>query len=111
MNGTSILSSIRAIEVKPRPVFDWDALASEPAPDYKPSIEALAHSEPHPSGIAAYVFEEHEKNKARLHRHGSATAEITFRDEIGAFELIAENRDVMDILRTLGPQAKITIHF
>jgi len=72
---------------------------------------ALAFSEPDVSGIAPHVFAAHEEAKSRLNQHGSATAEITFRPDVGAFELVAENKDVASILRALGPQAKITIHF
>jgi len=72
---------------------------------------ALALSEPDVSSIAPHVFAAHEDAKSRLTQHGSATAEITFRPDVGAFELVAENKDVASILRALGPQAKITIHF
>jgi hypothetical protein len=77
----------------------------------KPTVQEMAYSEPDVSGIAPHVFEAHNQAKARLPQHGTASASITFRDEIGAFELVAENRDVMAILRSLGPEAKITIHF
>ena len=76
-----------------------------------PSIHELAYSEPDVSGIAPHVFAAHQEAKSRLKQHGSATAEITFRPDVGAFELVAENKDVASILRALGPQAKITIHF
>ena len=72
---------------------------------------ALAFSEPDVRGIAPHVFEAHEEAKRKIRQHGSATAEITFKPDIGAFELVAESRDVMALLKSLGPTAKITIHF
>jgi hypothetical protein len=77
----------------------------------KPTIQQLAMSEPAPSDIAQRVWDAHEEAKRKMRQHGSATAEITFRPDVGAFELVAENKDVASILRALGPQAKITIHF
>jgi hypothetical protein len=77
----------------------------------KPTIQQLAMSEPAPSDIAQRVWDAHEEAKRNMRQHGSATAEITFKPDIGAFELVAESRDVMALLKSLGPTAKITIHF
>jgi hypothetical protein len=104
-NGVSIKDLTAEWQRKPKPVF------SPFAEDEQPTIQQLAMSEPHPSGIPDYVFAAHEEAKRNIKRHGSATAEITFRPDVGAFELVAENKDVASILRALGPQAKITIHF
>ena len=79
--------------------------------EWRRNPRVLAYSEPDVSSIAPHVFAAHEDAKSRLKQHGSATAEITFRPDVGAFELVAENRDAMSLLRALGPQAKITIHF
>jgi len=78
-----------------------------------PSIHELAYSEPDVSGIAPHVFAAHEEQIARATepKPQPITAEITFRPDVGAFEMVAENRDAMSLLRALGPQAKITIHF
>jgi hypothetical protein len=78
---------------------------------FSTSILDMAFSEPDVTSIAPHVFAAHEDAKSRLKQHGSTTAEITFRPDVGAFELVAENKDVASILRALGPQAKITIHF
>lgn len=76
-----------------------------------PSILELAHREPHPSGQPWHVIEAHEAAKAAMNKPPqSITAEITFSDALGAFELVPENRDFISILRALGPTAKITIH-
>ncbi len=74
---------------------------------------ALAFSEPDVSSIAPHVFAAHEEQIARATapKPQPITAEITFKPNIGAFEMVAENRDAMSLLRALGPQAKITIHF
>jgi hypothetical protein len=74
---------------------------------------ALAFSEPDVSSIAPHVFAAHEEQLARATapQPQPITAEITFRPDVGAFEMVAENRDAMSLLRALGPQAKITIHF
>jgi hypothetical protein len=74
---------------------------------------ALAFSEPDVRGIAPHVFAAHEEQIARATapKPQPITAEITFRPDVGAFEMVAENKDVASILRALGPQAKITIHF
>lgn len=74
---------------------------------------ALAFSEPDVSSIAPHVFAAHEEQIARATapQPQPITAEITFKPDIGAFEMVAENRDAMSLLRALGPQAKITIHF
>lgn len=74
---------------------------------------ALALSEPDVSSIAPHVFAAHEEQLARATapQPQPITAEITFKPDIGAFEMVAENRDAMSFLRALGPQAKITIHF
>jgi hypothetical protein len=74
---------------------------------------ALAFSEPDVRSIAPHVFEAHEEQLARATapQPQPITAEITFKPDIGAFEMIAENRDAASLLRALGPQAKITIHF
>lgn len=77
----------------------------------KPSVEALAHSEPDVSGIAQHVWDAHEAAKRKIKRHGEVTASITFVPDWGAFMLSAEQSDVIDTLCSLGPQAKITIHF
>jgi hypothetical protein len=78
-----------------------------------PSIHELAYSEPDVSSIAPHVFAAHEEQIARATapQPQPITAEITFKPDIGAFEMVAENRDAMSLLRALGPQAKITIHF
>jgi len=74
---------------------------------------ALAFSEPDVSSVAPHVFAAHEEQIARATapQPQPITAEITFKPDIGAFEMVAENRDAMSFLRALGPQAKITIHF
>jgi hypothetical protein len=74
---------------------------------------ALAFSEPDVTSIAPHVFAAHQEQLARATapKPQPITAEITFRPDVGAFELVAENKDVASILRALGPQAKITIHF
>ena len=74
---------------------------------------ALAFSEPDVRDIAPHVFAAHEEQIARATapKPQPITAEITFRPDVGAFEMVAENKDVASILRALGPQAKITIHF
>ncbi len=74
---------------------------------------ALAFSEPDVSSIAPHVFAAHEEQLARVTapQPQLITAEITFKPDIGAFEMVAQNRDAMSLLRALGPQAKITIHF
>jgi hypothetical protein len=74
---------------------------------------ALAFSEPDVRSIAQHVFEVHEEQLARATAPPPQpiTAEITFKPDIGAFEMVAENRDAASLLRALGPQAKITIHF
>ena len=78
-----------------------------------PCIHSLAFSEPDVSSIAPHVFAAHQEQIARATapQPQPITAEITFRPDIGAFEMVAENRDAMSLLRSLGPQAKITIHF
>jgi hypothetical protein len=78
-----------------------------------PSIHELAYSDPDVSGIASHVFAAHEEQLARATapKPRPITAEITFKPDIGAFEMVAENRDAMSFLRALGPQAKVTIHF
>jgi hypothetical protein len=78
-----------------------------------PSIHELAYSEPDVSSIAPHVFAAHEEQIARATapQPQPITAEITFRPDVGAFNMVAENRDAMLLLRALGPQAKITIHF
>lgn len=78
-----------------------------------PSIHELAYSEPDMSGISAHVLAAHQEQIARATapQPHPITAEITFRPDIGAFEMVAENRDAVSLLRALGPQAKITIHF
>jgi hypothetical protein len=74
---------------------------------------ALAFSEPDVTSIAPHVFAAHEEQLARATapKPQPITAEITFKPDIGAFEMVAENRDAASFLRALGPQAKITIHF
>lgn len=74
------------------------------------AIHALAFAEPR-KDIADHVWAAHEAQKQRQTQHGRATAEITFKPEIGAFELVTESRDIADLLRGLGAGAKITIHF
>jgi len=78
-----------------------------------PSIHELAFSEPDVSSISAHVLAAHQDQLARATAPTPQpiTAEITFKPDIGAFEMVAENRDAMSLLRALGPQAKITIHF
>lgn len=77
------------------------------------SIHELAYSEPDVSGISAHVLAAHQDQLARATapQPQPIVAEITFRPDIGAFEMVTENRDAMSLLRALGPQAKITIHF
>jgi hypothetical protein len=74
---------------------------------------ALAFSEPDVTSIAPHVFVAHQEQIARATapQPQPITAEITFKPNIGAFELVAENRNAESLLRALGPQAKITIHF
>jgi hypothetical protein len=74
---------------------------------------ALAFSEPDVTSIAPHVFAAHQEQIARATapKPQPITAEITFKPNIGAFEMVAENRDAASFLRALGPQAKITIHF
>ena len=79
--------------------------------EWRRNPRVLAYSEPDVSSIAPHVFEAHEEAKRNIKRHGSATAEITFNPDAGAFELVAETRDAMDALRALGAGAKITIHY
>jgi hypothetical protein len=76
-----------------------------------PSIHELAYSEPDVTSIAPHVFAAHEEQLARATEPKPITAEITFNPDIEAFEMVAENRDAASLLRALGPQAKITIHF
>ena len=78
-----------------------------------PSIHELAYSEPDVSGIAPHVLAAHQEQLARATapQPQPITAEITFKPDIGAFEMVAETLDAMSLLRSLGPQAKITIHF
>ena len=104
-NGVSIKDLTAEWQRKPKPVF------SPFAEDEQPTIQQLAMSESHPSGIPDYVFAAHEEAKRKIRQHGSATAEITFNPDAGAFELVAETRDAMDALRALGAGAKITIHY
>jgi|LakMenE18May11ns_1017448.scaffolds.fasta_scaffold9652471_3 hypothetical protein len=81
--------------------------------DFKPSpfqgIEGLAYSEPHPSGIAAHVFEAHEAAKAKSNLGGSATVQVSVNFHTGAIELIPESKTVLEALKALGAEAKITI--
>jgi hypothetical protein len=91
-------------------VLDYFQITTMSTP-FPTSPLALAFSEPDVTSIAPHVFAAHEDAKSKLTQHGSATAEITFRPDVGAFEMVAENKDVASILRALGPQAKITIHF
>jgi hypothetical protein len=81
--------------------------------DFKPSpfqsIESLAYSEPHPSGIAAHVFEAHEAAKAKSYASGSATVQVSVNMYTGALELIPESKTVLEALQALGAEAKITI--
>jgi hypothetical protein len=79
--------------------------------EWRRNPRVLAYSEPDVSGIAPHVFAAHEEQIARATAPQPITAEITFKPDIGAFEMVAENRDAMSLLRALGPQAKITIHF
>jgi hypothetical protein len=74
---------------------------------------ALAFSEPDVTSIAPHVFAAHQEQIARATapKPQPIIAEITFRPDVGAFEMVAENRDAASFLRALGPQAKITIHF
>jgi hypothetical protein len=81
--------------------------------EWRRDPRVLAYSEPDVSSIAPHVFAAHEEQLARATapQPQPITAEITFKPNIGAFEMVAENRDAMSFLRALGPQAKITIHF
>lgn len=93
-------------------VLDCDQITTM-SPPFPASPLALAFSEPDVSSIAPHVFAAHEEQIARATapQPQPITAEITFKPDIGAFEMVAENRDAMSLLRALGPQAKITIHF
>lgn len=76
-----------------------------------PTILELAHREPHPSGQPWHIIDAHTAAIEAMNKPPqSITAEITFSDALGAFELVPENRDFISILRALGPTAKITIH-
>ena len=75
-----------------------------------PSILELAYREPHPSGQPWHVIEAHEAAQAAMNKPQSITAEITFKPDIRAFELVPENDTALHLLRALGPTAKITIH-
>jgi hypothetical protein len=83
------------------------------SPPFSTSPFALAFSEPDVTSIAPHVFAAHEEQIARATapQPQPITAEITFKPDISAFEMVTENRDAMSLLRALGPQAKITIHF
>lgn len=73
-----------------------------------PSILELAYTTP--SGIAQHVWDAHEKAKADMGRQrGQVEVEITFIPEVGAFEMVPKDIATLNLLRSLGPQAKITI--
>ena len=76
-------------------------------------IEALAYLEPDENNIkqiAPHVFAAADEARRRLKGPGKVTAEITFKPDIRAFELVPENDTALHLLRALGPTAKITIH-
>ena len=73
------------------------------------SVHELAYSEPDVSGIAPHVWEAHEAAKRAMRPRGDVTFEITFKPDIKAFDLVPENDHALNILRALGPGAKITI--
>lgn len=75
-----------------------------------PSILELAHREPHPSGQPWHIIEAHEAAIEGMNKPQSITAEITFKPDIRAFELVPENDTALHLLRALGRTAKITIH-
>lgn len=76
-----------------------------------PSILELAHREPHPSGQPWHIIEAHHAAIEAMNKpRQSVTAEITFKPDLRAFELLPENDNALHLLRALGPTAKITIH-
>jgi len=107
MNGVSIKDLTADWQRKPKP--DFSPLADTPTPSPFPSITQLAYSEPHPSGIAAHVFEAHEAAKAKSNLGGSATVQVSVNFHTGAIELIPESKTVLEALKALGAEAKITI--
>lgn len=93
MNGTSPLDLVRSAEIM----------------SGRPSIEALAYSEPDVTSIAPHVFEAHNRNKDLPPRHGKTKASITFNPAIGALEIIPQSREALDVLRRLGVGAEVEI--
>lgn len=108
MPGVSIADIVRAGQLDP---FAGErALASAPTAE---GFGRRALASAPTGGIAEHVLRAHEEAVARtqVKPQGRVTAEITFAPDIAAFELVPENHEAMDLLRALGPGAKITIHF
>ena len=106
MSGVSIKDLTADWQRKPKANF---SPFTETLPAPFPTIHQLAMSEPHPSGIAAHVFEAHEAAKARSNASGSATVQVSVNFHTGAIELIPESKTVLEALKALGAEAKITI--
>ena len=105
-NGVSIKDLTADWQRKPKAEFS--PLAETPPSPFS-TIHQLAYSEPHPSGIAAHVFEAHEAAKAKSNLGGSATVQVSVNFHTGAIELIPESKTVLEALKALGAEAKITI--
>jgi len=106
MNGVSIKDITADWQRKPK--ADFSPFTKALPPPF-PSITQLAYSEPHPSGIAAHVFEAHEAAKAKSNLSGSATVQVSVNFHTEAIELIPESKTVLEALKALGAEAKITI--
>jgi hypothetical protein len=106
MSGVSIKDITADWQRKPKADFS-PFTETLPAPFL--GITQLAYSEPHPSGIAAHVFEAHEAAKAKINSNGSATVQVSVNFHTGAIELIPESKTVLEALKALGAEAKITI--
>jgi hypothetical protein len=104
----SILDLVGRVPVRERKPIDSPFTPKSSPPPF-PSVTQLAYSEPHPSGIAAHVFEAHEAAKAKSYASGSATVQVSVNMYTGALELIPESKTVLEALQALGAEAKITI--
>jgi hypothetical protein len=68
-------------------------------------------SEPAPSDIAQHVWDAHLAAKAKMNRGGGAVVQVSVNTLNGAIELIPQDRSILDKLKALGGEAKITINW
>jgi hypothetical protein len=106
-------ASIRDITAdwKREPNLEFSPLAEAPPPSPFPTIHQLAMSEPAPSDIAQHVWDAHLAAKAKMNRGGGAVVQVSVNTLNGAIELIPQDRSILDKLKALGGEAKITINW